>query len=106
MPGGRLQALGIAWDSRPKERGGQRWLHLYPDQRRPEGVYAQRRARSGGWGGIRTHEPLRVGGFQDRCLKPLGHPSKLLISLYFFGDAVVANHRMCPYLCPAVAISH
>jgi hypothetical protein len=20
---------------------------------------------------------LRVGGFQDRCLKPLGHPSKL-----------------------------
>ncbi len=29
----------------------------------------------GGWGGIRTHEPLRVGGFQDRCLKPLGHPS-------------------------------
>ena len=30
---------------------------------------------SGGWGGIRTHEPLRVGGFQDRCLQPLGHPS-------------------------------
>jgi hypothetical protein len=27
MPGGRLQALGIAWDSRPKEQGGQRW-HL------------------------------------------------------------------------------
>jgi predicted CXXCH cytochrome family protein len=32
LPGGRLQALGIAWDSRPKEEGGQRWLHLYPDQ--------------------------------------------------------------------------
>ena len=31
---------------------------------------------AGGWGGIRTHEPSRVGGFQDRCLKPLGHPSK------------------------------
>ncbi len=30
---------------------------------------------AGGWGGIRTHEPLRAGGFQDRCLKPLGHPS-------------------------------
>ena len=32
MPGGRLQALGIAWDSRPKDQGGQRWFHLYPDQ--------------------------------------------------------------------------
>jgi tetratricopeptide (TPR) repeat protein len=32
FPGGRLQALGIAWDSRPPEQGGQRWFHLYPDQ--------------------------------------------------------------------------
>jgi tetratricopeptide (TPR) repeat protein len=32
MPGGRLQALGIAWDSRPKTLGGQRWFHLYPGQ--------------------------------------------------------------------------
>ena len=30
---------------------------------------------SGGWGGIRTHGELPHGGFQDRCLKPLGHPS-------------------------------
>jgi hypothetical protein len=29
---GRLQALGIAWDSRPASEGGQRWFHLYPDQ--------------------------------------------------------------------------
>jgi len=29
---GRLQALGIAWDSRPAAEGGQRWYHLYPDQ--------------------------------------------------------------------------
>ncbi|MCP3470250.1 hypothetical protein NLM33_07920 [Bradyrhizobium sp. CCGUVB1N3] len=28
---GRIQALSIAWDTRPKDRGGQRWLHLYPD---------------------------------------------------------------------------
>ncbi|WP_342728698.1 cytochrome c3 family protein [Bradyrhizobium sp. B097] len=28
---GRVQALSIAWDSRPKEQGGQRWFHLYPD---------------------------------------------------------------------------
>ena len=32
FPGGRLQALGIAWDSRPKDQGGQRWFHLYPAQ--------------------------------------------------------------------------
>jgi Tfp pilus assembly protein PilF len=30
---GRLQALSIAWDARPKEQGGQRWYHLYPDER-------------------------------------------------------------------------
>ena len=33
MPGGRLQALGIAWDARPAKAGGQRWFHLYPDRR-------------------------------------------------------------------------
>lgn len=32
FPGGRLRALGIAWDSRPKQAGGQRWFHLYPEQ--------------------------------------------------------------------------
>jgi Flp pilus assembly protein TadD len=32
FPSGRYQALGIAWDSRPREQGGQRWFHLYPDQ--------------------------------------------------------------------------
>src|SRR6476660_8900381 len=32
---------------------------------------------SGGWGGIRTHGRLHVAGFQDRCLKPLGHPSSI-----------------------------
>jgi predicted CXXCH cytochrome family protein len=37
MPGGRLQALGIAWDSRPKDQGGQRWFHLYPDLKLPAG---------------------------------------------------------------------
>jgi predicted CXXCH cytochrome family protein len=30
LPGGRYQALSLAWDSRPKGRGGQRWFHLYP----------------------------------------------------------------------------
>jgi predicted CXXCH cytochrome family protein len=32
FPDGRLQALSIAWDSRPKEAGGQRWFHLYPNE--------------------------------------------------------------------------
>lgn len=32
MPGGRLQALSIVWDSRPQSDGGQRWYHLYPDE--------------------------------------------------------------------------
>jgi len=33
MPGGRLQALGIAWDSRLTAAGGQRWFFLYPDRK-------------------------------------------------------------------------
>jgi predicted CXXCH cytochrome family protein len=32
LPGGRLQALSLAWDTRPVEAGGQRWFHLYPDE--------------------------------------------------------------------------
>ncbi|NJD31052.1 MAG: tetratricopeptide repeat protein [Gammaproteobacteria bacterium] len=31
--GGRIQALTIAWDSRPESAGGQRWFHLYPSER-------------------------------------------------------------------------
>lgn len=33
FPGGRLQTLTIAWDSRRKPAGGQRWFSLYPGQR-------------------------------------------------------------------------
>ncbi len=32
FPNGRRQALSIAWDSRPRGNGGQRWFHLYPDE--------------------------------------------------------------------------
>src|SRR5207302_4193865 len=32
LPGGRIQALSIAWDSRPKGQGGQRWFHLHPNE--------------------------------------------------------------------------
>ena len=33
FPNGRYQALTTAWDNRSKEKGGQRWFHLYPDER-------------------------------------------------------------------------
>jgi hypothetical protein len=32
MPDGRRQALPWAWDSRPREDGGQRWYHLMPGE--------------------------------------------------------------------------
>ncbi len=32
FPDGRIQALAIAWDTRPKAQGGQRWFHLYPKE--------------------------------------------------------------------------
>lgn len=32
LDGGRLQALPVAWDTRPVSEGGQRWFHLYPDE--------------------------------------------------------------------------
>ena len=33
FPDGRVQALGIAWDTRPQAQGGQRWFDLYPNER-------------------------------------------------------------------------
>ncbi len=33
LEGGRLQALPIAWNTRPKAAGGQRWFHLYPNEK-------------------------------------------------------------------------
>lgn len=37
FPDGRLQALGIAWDTRTPEAGGQRWFHVYGDEIIPAG---------------------------------------------------------------------
>jgi Flp pilus assembly protein TadD len=37
FPGGAYQALTVAWDSRPKQQGGQRWFDLYPDDKTPPG---------------------------------------------------------------------
>ena len=33
FPGGRYQTLGIAWDARAKSEGGQRWFHIYPNEK-------------------------------------------------------------------------
>ena len=35
FPGGRYQCLPICWDTRPEEQGGQRWFHVYQDERIP-----------------------------------------------------------------------
>ncbi len=32
FPDGRIQALSIAWDTRPKDKEGQHWFHLYPNE--------------------------------------------------------------------------
>ena len=37
FPGGRYQALSVAWDARLAEEGGQRWFHLHPDEQIPPG---------------------------------------------------------------------
>ena len=33
FPGGRYQTLGIVWDARTKSEGGQRWFHIYPNEK-------------------------------------------------------------------------
>ena len=33
FPGGRYQTLAVVWDARTKEEGGQRWFHIYPNDR-------------------------------------------------------------------------
>jgi predicted CXXCH cytochrome family protein len=32
FPDGRVQALSLAWDTRPQDKGGQRWFHLYANE--------------------------------------------------------------------------
>jgi predicted CXXCH cytochrome family protein len=33
FPDGRLQTLPLCWDTRPRKQGGQRWFHIYGDER-------------------------------------------------------------------------
>ena len=37
LPRGRFQALSVAWDTRPAAQGGQRWFHLFPEERSAPG---------------------------------------------------------------------
>ena len=49
LPGGRRQALAWAWDSRPAADGGQRWLHLQPDERVAPGDPLHWTSVAGNW---------------------------------------------------------
>jgi predicted CXXCH cytochrome family protein len=49
LPGGRLQAFSIAWDSRPRSEGGQRWFDLYPGERIAPGDPLHWTARAQNW---------------------------------------------------------
>src|SRR3954466_12948662 len=65
------------------ENGGEERIRtsgsVLPDQplsrRLPSATRPPLQARTGGGSRIRTHGALRLSGFQDRRLKPLGHPS-------------------------------
>ncbi len=49
LPGGRLQALSVAWDTRPAGEGGQRWFHLYPGEPIPHDDVLHWTARAQNW---------------------------------------------------------
>lgn len=49
---GRLQALSIAWDSRPKDQGGQRWFHLREGEVVPPGDALHWESPQYNWNGM------------------------------------------------------
>ena len=49
FPDGRYQMLGLAWDTRPKDKGGQRWFHLYPDEKPQPGSLLHWTGRDQTW---------------------------------------------------------
>lgn len=52
LPGGRLHALSVAWDTRPATEGGQRWFHLQPDETIPPGDLLHWTGIAGSWNAI------------------------------------------------------
>jgi len=72
LDGGRIQALSIAWDARPKDQGGQRWFHLYPNERIPHGDELHWTQRQQNWNfmcsdchstGVRKNFDAATGNF-------------------------------------------
>jgi len=49
FPGGRMQATGFAWDTRPKASGGQRWFDLHPGEKIPPGDPLHWTGPAGAW---------------------------------------------------------
>jgi predicted CXXCH cytochrome family protein len=49
FPDGRYQMLGLAWDTRPKDKGGQRWFHLYPSEKLQPGSLLHWTGRDQTW---------------------------------------------------------
>jgi predicted CXXCH cytochrome family protein len=49
FPDGRHQMLGLAWDTRRKAQGGQRWFHLYPDEKLQPGSLLHWTGRDQTW---------------------------------------------------------
>jgi hypothetical protein len=49
FPDGRFQAPPLAWDTRPKSEGGQRWFSLQPDEAIPPGDLLHWTGVAGNW---------------------------------------------------------
>ncbi len=57
------------------------------ESRNETGQHCVLACKCGGGGEIRTLGWFPIGGFQDRCLKPLGHPS--VLKLYCIGKTSI-----------------
>ncbi len=86
-----IRSFSVGWrrerDSNPRSRF-KRNTRLAGEPLRPlghlsvlklNGLPSEAIAQDGGGSRIRTHVPFRRSGFQDRRLKPLGHPSILIL---------------------------
>ena len=73
----------------------------------PETVSSPPTILYGGRGGIRTHERFPFAGFQDRCFRPLSHPSggcaryRLSLRPVNHRHRAVAPREFAPYHLPA-----
>ncbi len=67
MSGGRLQALGVAWDARPADSGGQRWFSLYPEHPPQPGdaTHWKGRAQTWNWACADCHSTGVVRGYES-----------------------------------------